>query len=44
MKKGNDKYNGIYKVSVRQNCSWNKVCVNNIIPKSIDRDLINNFL
>ena len=43
-KKVFDKYNGLYKVSVRENSSWNKVCVNNIIPKGINKDLIYDFL
>ena len=43
-KKVIDKYSGLYKVSVRENSSWNKVCVNNIIPKGINKDLIYDFL
>ena len=42
-KKVFDKYNGLYKVSARENSSWNKVCVNNIIPKGINKDLIYDF-
>ena len=43
-KKEIDKYTGLYKVSVRQDSSWNKICVNNIIPRGINRDLIYDFL
>ena len=43
-KKTSNKYNGLYKVNVRENCSWNKVCVNNIIPKSFNKNLLYDFL
>ena len=43
-KKTNNKYNGLYKVNVRENCSWNKVCINNIIPRSFNKDLLYDFL
>ena len=43
-KKKYNNYNGLYKVNVRQNCSWNKVCVNNIVPKKFGKELLNDFL
>ena len=43
-KKKNYNYNGLYKVNVRQNCSWNKICVNNIVPKKFNKELLNDFL
>ena len=43
-KKYNNNYNGLYKVNVRENCSWNKMCVNNVVPKRIIRDLLDDFL
>ena len=43
-KKKKYKYNGLYQVNVRQNCSWNKICVNNIVPKKLDKELLNDFL
>ena len=35
--------NGLYKVNVRENCSWNKICENKIIPKKIKTELLNDF-
>ena len=29
-----------YKVNVRDNCSWNRICVNKVIPKHIDKKLL----
>ena len=42
-KKKNNKYNGLYQVNVRENCSWNKICVNNIFPVSMNKELLNEF-
>ena len=42
-KKKNNKYNGLYQVNVRENCSWNKICVNNIFPVSMNKELLNDF-
>ena len=36
--------NGLYKVNVRENCSWNKICINKVIPKKIKTELLNDFL
>ena len=43
-KKKYNNYNGLHKVNVRQTCSWNKVCVNNIVPKKFGKELLNDFL
>ena len=43
-KKKSNIFNGLYKVNVRENCSWNKICVNSIVPKSFSKDLLYDFL
>ena len=43
-KKQNIKYNALYQVNVREDSSWNKVCINNIVPKRINRNLLEDFL
>ena len=30
----------LYKVNVRDNCSWNRICVNQVIPKDTDKKLL----
>ena len=46
-KKNNEpkKYSGLYKVNINENSSWNKICVNKIIPKTVGyRNLFNDLL
>ena len=37
-------WNDLYKVNVRDNCSWNKACLNKIISKPKDNKLINDLI
>ena len=43
--KSNSNYNyGLYKVNVRENSSWNRICINNIVPKRFSKELLYDFL
>ena len=37
-------YNDLYKVNIRDNCSWNKVCINEIFSKPTDKEIIHDFI
>ena len=37
-------HNDLYKVNVRDNCSWNKVCINKIFSKPRDKEVIHDFI
>ena len=36
--------NNLYKVNVRDNCSWNKICINKVVSKKRDKNVINELL
>jgi hypothetical protein len=42
--KQNLDYNDLYKVNIRDNCSWNKICINEIFSKPRDKEIINDFI
>lgn len=37
-------FNDLYKLNIRENCSWNKDCLNKIISKSKDKSIVDDFL
>ena len=37
-------FNDLYKMNVRDNSSWNKICINKIVSKPRDKNVINDFL
>ena len=37
-------FNDLYKVNVRDNSSWNKICINKIIPLPKDKNILNDLL
>ncbi len=37
-------FNDLYKVNVRDNSSWNKICINKIFSKPRDKEVINDFI
>ena len=37
-------FNELYKVNVRDNSSWNKICINKIVPTQKDKNILNDLL